>query len=325
MSSAAARSALRSPLAQVEDDVRAGLAGPDRKWLPSRLLYDDLGSALFDAICLLPEYGLTRADERILERHAADIAGLLPAPVTIAELGSGSGRKTRWMLEALAARQPVTYAPIDISRAALSRCVRDLDRLAGVMVKPVEADYLAGLAEVTASRSEGQPLLLLFLGSTIGNFERDAAVDFLRDVRRLLQPGDALLLGTDLMKPVARLLAAYDDPLGVTAAFDLNVLARINRELMADFDLSRFEHQARWNAGARRIEMHLVSRRTHAVTIRRLGIRVPFFARETIWTESSHKYTPEESRDIARRTGFEFVGQWLDEEWPFAESLLVAR
>ena len=323
------RSEAASPLSafieELAADVRAGLAGPGQKKIPSRYLYDDLGSALFEAISFLPEYGLTRADERILRTHARGIVARLPGPITVAELGSGSGRKTRWILEALAARGSTTYYPIDISRAALTRCALELGQLPSVRVEPIETDYLRGLSEVAARRGKSDRLLLLFLGSTIGNFEPAQAQDFIREMGWRLRPGDGFLLGTDLLKPVPILLAAYDDPLGVTAAFNLNLLIRLNRDLDADFDPGSFAHEARWSAAERRIEMHLIARRAHMVLIRALDMRVRFEERESIWTESSYKFEREDAARLAKQAGFECESQWVDREWPFAESLLLRR
>src|SRR3954470_200940 len=214
-------------------EVRAGLTKGGQKELPSKYLYDDVGSALFEVISVLPEYGLTRADERLLQRHAHDIVQQVPRPVAVAELGSGSGKKTRWLLKALCRTQHVSYFPIEISPTALAMCERELGDIDSISIVGFEREYLEGLVEVAARRREGQNLLVLFLGSTIGNFDRPAAAKFLREVRHTLQPGDSLLLGTDLEKPIPQLLAAYDDPAGVTAAFNLNLLARINRELEA--------------------------------------------------------------------------------------------
>jgi uncharacterized SAM-dependent methyltransferase len=176
---------------------------------------------------------------------------------------------------------------------------------------------------VAKQRDDREHLLVLFLGSTIGNFDREAGDGFLREVCATLRTGDALLLGTDLEKSVAVQILAYDDPASVTAAFNRNLLARINRELGADFDLSRFEHQARWNTEERRIEMHLRSTRQQEVTIPAAGIKVRFKEGETIWTESSHKYRPADVVAMAQRTGFRCDGQWIDEEWPFAQNLLI--
>src|SRR5271170_3493315 len=240
-------------------DVRAGLTRPGQKELPSKYLYDEIGSALFEVICLLPEYGLSRAGERLMERYSEEMIDLLPKPVVVAELGSGTGRKTRWVLEALARRQNVNYYPIDISRSALNRCEQDLGRIESVSIVGFERAYLDGLLEVAARREPNAHLLVLFLGSTIGNFDRSAGDQFLREVRRILVKGDALLLATDLEQSEPRLRLAYDDPTGVTAAFNLNLLARINRELGADFDLTRFEHSIRYDPAERRIEMRLRS------------------------------------------------------------------
>ena len=229
-------------LSEFASDVVIGLSQPGQKELPSKYLYDEVGSALFDVICVLPEYGLSRAGKRILSRHAGDVVDRLPSPVIVAELGSGSGQKTRLLLEALARKQRVNYYPIDISGSALSRCQQELGQIDRVSIVGFERAYLDGLQEVAARRREGEKIFLLFLGSTIGNFDRPAGDQFLREVRAILHEGDALLLSTDLEKPVDMLKLAYDDPAGVTAAFNKNLLARINRELAADFDLSRFEH-----------------------------------------------------------------------------------
>ena len=306
-------------------DVRAGLLRPGQKELPSKYLYDEIGSALFEVVSVLPEYGLTRADERLLRRHAADIVSRLKPQVLVAELGSGSGKKTRWLLEALAQRQWTTYCPIEISPTALARCESELGQIECISIVGFERPYLDGLLAAAARRNENDHLLVLFLGSTIGNFDRDAAERFLTEVRRILFPGDALLLGTDLEKPLPQLLAAYDDPLGVTAAFNLNLLARINRELAADFDLKAFRHEARYNIPYERVEMHLRSMRNQTVTIPRARCSVSFLKDETIWTESSHKYRAEAIPAMAERNGFRCDSQWIDTEWPFAESLLLAE
>jgi L-histidine Nalpha-methyltransferase len=301
-------------------DVRAGLTRAGQKTLSCRYLYDEVGSALFDAITCLPEYGLTRADARLLERHAPEILARVAGRIVVAELGSGTGAKTRPVLEQLGRRQHVLYYPIDVSCAALERCARELAPLATVV--PLEENYLGGLERVAELRSPGETLFVLFLGSTIGNFEPDAAIDFLAEVRSRLMPGDALLLGTDLVKPTEQMLIAYDDPAGVTAAFNLNLLGRINRELGGDFDLRQFGHIARYDPEAQRIEMHLGSRSRQTVNIPKSDIVVEFFSGETIWTESSHKYRPEQIAGIARAAGFRLERQWIDCDWPFAESLL---
>ncbi|HLH41236.1 MAG TPA: L-histidine N(alpha)-methyltransferase [Bryobacteraceae bacterium] len=290
-------------------EVRNGLRKP-RKELPSKYLYDELGSALFEAITVLPEYGLTRADQRVLEKCAPEIA---PAFPVIAEFGSGSGRKARVIVEALA---PDRYYPIDFSAAALERCRRELQGLA--QIEPIEASYLNGLDRIP--RDDGA-LLILFLGSTIGNFDPRCRGDFLRQLRSRLRPGDALLIGFDLIKPLDTMLEAYDDPCGVTASFNLNLLGRIDRELGGDFDLRAFAHEARYDHSLNRIEMHLRSRIDQRVTIRDAEFECFFRAGETIWTESSHKFDAAEIPEIARQAGFEPEAQWIDREWPFAENL----
>ncbi|HME36969.1 MAG TPA: L-histidine N(alpha)-methyltransferase [Candidatus Sulfotelmatobacter sp.] len=305
-------------------DVRAGLMRRGQKELPSKYLYDNVGSALFEVISHLPEYGLTRADERLLRRHADEIVDRLAGPVAVAELGSGSGKKTRWLLEAFCRRQRTSYYPVEISRSALVMCERELSDIDAISIVGFEREYLDGLLEVAAYRKSGQRLFVLFLGSTIGNFDRPAGLKFLAAVRRILEPGDSLLLGTDLEKPSAQLLRAYDDELGVTAAFNLNLLARANRELGADFDLRQFAHVARINHEARSVEMHLQSKQRQSVGIPAAEVVVEFLEGETIWTESSHKYSAEEIVETARDAGFRCETQWIDEEWPFAENLLIA-
>lgn len=303
--------------------VRAGLTKPQRE-LPSIYLYDELGTALFEAITFLPEYGLTRADERLLRRYAPAILEHLPPSLIVAELGSGSGHKTRWVLEALVRRGPVHYFPIDISASALRKCRQELSGLGAVSLVGLETSYLVGLREVASLRGPDHTLLVLFLGGTIGNFDRPAADQFLREIRRCLRPGDALLLGTDLEKGIAEMLAAYDDSIGLTAAFNLNLLARINRELQGDFVLRDFRHAVRYDERERRIEMHVQSTRTQTVSIQAAGMTCTFHEGETIWTEACRKFRLEEIDDMAARAGYVCAAQWVDREWPFAEHLWIA-
>jgi len=342
--------------------VKAGLGVTGQKSLPSGFLYDEVGSALFEVITTLPEYGVTRAEERVLSRYVGQLAPLMlerstvtpmsaatrPGPtghavqiapsaptalsalstrrrLRVVELGSGSGRKTRIILEALAKVAPISYCPIDISGSALRQCARALGDLSGVTVMPLEREYLPGLMEAGASRKPGEPTLVLFLGSTIGNFPSRSAVHFLTSVRATLQAGDALLLGTDLLKPVNELLLAYDDPIGVTAAFNLNLLARMNRELDANFAIDGFEHVAKFNPKAGSIEMHLRSRRAQRVTIPASGLSLRFLPGETIWTESSHKYCALDIVNMARDAGFDPRAQWIDDGWPFAETFMAVK
>jgi len=306
-------------------DVREGLTKPGQRELPSKYLYDEVGSELFEAICLLQEYGLTRADTRLLQRYSPEIIARMPLPTHVAELGSGSGKKTRFILEALAKHRRTYYYPIEISPAALAACEKELGQLDFVSLVGYEKPYLEGLRAVTARRQPGEHLCVLFLGSTIGNFDRPAADDFLRQVRAVLEPGDSLLLGTDLEKDVNLQLLAYDDPVGVTAAFNINLLARINRELGADFHLRDFRHLALWNTEERRIEMHLQSVRRQRVNIPGAGLLLRMQEGETIWTESSHKYSRQEPEEMAERAGFRQIAQWMDEEWPFAQNLWIVE
>jgi L-histidine N-alpha-methyltransferase len=251
----------------------------------------------------------------------ACLAGYFAGQPIVAELGSGSGSKTRWILESLARGGPLTYCPIDISATALDRCAQELAPFGEIV--PIEDSYLTGLRRAICHRRSGQPLLVMFLGSTIGNFERADASDFLREIRGCLMPGDALLLGTDLIKPVARMILAYDDPAGVTAAFNLNLLARINRELDGDFVLRNFAHEARFDEPRGRIEMHLRSTVAQTVTIGAASFCCDLRKGETIWTESCNKFRPDEICEMATLAGFHCGARWIDQEWPFAESLLT--
>jgi dimethylhistidine N-methyltransferase len=290
--------------------------------LYSKYFYDDLGTALFEAITLLPEYGLTRADRRLLQTHAHDLAGRAGNVSVVVELGSGSGEKAREVLPSIVEKRPLTYCPIDLSRAALDRCQRDLDDIRNLTVVPIEDSYLAGLTAASKMRQAGTALLILFLGSSIGNFEPEVAERFIQNVRENLISGDKFLLSTDLVKPPAQMIAAYNDPIGLTAAFNLNLLGRINRELGADFNLRAFHHEARYNEREQRVEMHLRSAVDQIVRIQDCSV---FLKRdETIWTESSYKFRPEQVRTMAERAGFHAEAQWLDPGWPFAQTLLSA-
>jgi L-histidine Nalpha-methyltransferase len=317
-----------SAVSEFAIDVRQGLSTEGQKSLPSKYLYDALGSALFEAICVLPEYGLTRAEARLLHRLASAIVSALPDNLVVAELGSGSGRKTRILLDAIRRKdqrsgfRPLTwYHPIEISRAALERCESELSNVPGIRCLGIQQEYLDGLREVAAKRAPGQHLLVLFLGSSIGNFNQEEGVEFLSQARGILQPGDALLLAADLVKPVEKLIVAYDDPAGVTAAFNLNLLGRINRELHADFDLRNYAHEALYNEETHSVEMHLRARVDQMVRIESLGMDVCIRQGESIWTETSHKYFLHELQSLARDTQFHFGGQRIDETWGFAENL----
>jgi L-histidine Nalpha-methyltransferase len=321
---ASAASALSTPVRADADFARAvaeGLTRRRQKTLPPSWFYDDVGSALFETITLLPEYGLTRTEGRLLDRASGEIVRASRQPDLIVELGSGTGTKTRFLLAAAAQAGPVEYRPIDISSAALDSCAKVLGGMDRVRIEPIDATYLDGIDVAMAGRKHGQRVLLLFLGSTIGNFNRGEAVLFLRRIRKHMQPGDCLLLGADLVKPQAKLLSAYNDSIGVTAAFNLNILARINRELDGNFNIPSFAHEARYNERLARIEMHLRSRVTQKVEIGAIDTTVLFSAGETIWTESSHKFRTEEVVQMGKRAGWSSMRQWVDCEWGFAETL----
>ena len=310
----------RVQLSQFASDVAVGLFDPIQKRLSPQYFYDDLGTSLFEAITLLPEYGLTRADERLLSSYASEIAFQTGRLSTVAELGSGTGKKTKHILNAITkSGNEVIYRPIDVSAAALSACQLELQEVA--KVQPVCGDWVAGVQQIARSRSGDHPLLLLFLGSSLGNLDRESLVGFFESLKRNLRGGDFLLIGADLVKNPEIMLAAYDDPTGVTAAFNLNLLGRMNRELAAEFDLRAFAHEVRWNEEDRRIEMHLLSCRDQIVHIGALEASVQFRAGETIWTESSHKFSERELERYARLSGFTTVSTWLDREWAFAETL----
>jgi L-histidine N-alpha-methyltransferase len=310
-------------VADFADDVRRDLALIPKQ-IQSKYLYNGLGSCLFEAISRLPWYRITRAEGRLLARWADQMVSGIPDPLTLVELGCGSGEKVAMLAEALRSRRrQVSVHLIDISPVALELSERTLGRLEYVSVVGHRATYEEGLRRAAAVRGSS-PMLVLFLGSNIGNFDPPAAHDFLSEIRRALRPGDALLLGADLVKPEKELLLAYDDPLGVTAAFNRNLLVRMNRELLADFDLEAFDHRAVWNEAERRIEMHLVSRRAQQVRIPRAGCTVAFEAGEFIWTENSYKYVPEEIVARVEKAGFRSEQQWIEPDARFALTLFVA-
>ncbi|HYK40945.1 MAG TPA: L-histidine N(alpha)-methyltransferase [Thermoanaerobaculia bacterium] len=305
-------------------EVRRDLALTPKQ-IQSKYLYDGLGSTLFEAICRLPWYRITRAEARLLSRFAPRIVHSFERPLTLVELGCGSGEKVAMIAEAL--RQGPHRVPvhlIDISPLALELSERALGRLQHVSVVGHRATYEDGLVHAAEQRTGDSALLILFLGSNIGNFDTPAAHDFLAKIRFALRPGDALLLGADLVKPEPELLLAYDDPLGVTSAFNKNLLVRMNAELLADFDLDAFAHRAVWNAAESRVEMHLVSKRAQTVRIPRAETEVAFRQGEPIWTESSYKYTPDGIGLLGREAGFRSVEQWVDAGARFALTLFTA-
>lgn len=304
-----------------------GLCAPPRR-LPPWLFYDETGSCLFDAITELDEYYLTRTERGILARHADEMIAAAAggnARLRIAELGAGSAEKTRLLLHAAVERQgSVAYEPIDVSASALEGARERIEReITGVRVLPRVMDYTHGSA-LNLNGTFNGPLnghsnerrMVLYIGSSIGNFEPDEAALLLDRVRAGLAPGDTLLLGVDLVKDESVLLAAYDDAAGVTAAFNRNVLVRLNRELGADFDPGLFAHRALWNRAESRIEMHLESLIAQRVQLAALGAILDFDAGETIHTENSYKYTPGQAETLLSAAGFVPVERWTDpREW----------
>jgi L-histidine Nalpha-methyltransferase len=305
-------------------DVRADLSSTPKQ-LQSKYLYDALGSSLFDAICRLPWYRITRAESALLSRHAdAIVASIGRADGTIVELGCGSGEKLVLLAEALQARGASAHVHlIDISPQAIEHTEQRLTRL-HLSVVGHQSTYEEGLRQATAARRGNGRMLVLLLGSNIGNFDTPAAHAFLHRIRATVAPGDFLLLGADLAKPERDLLLAYDDPLGVTAAFNKNLLVRINNELGGTFNIDAFDHFAVWNAPAQRIEMHLVSRIAQTVRVPAAEMTVAFEAGERIWTESSYKYEPEQIVAMGASAGFASRNQWIDRDAGFALTLFSA-
>jgi dimethylhistidine N-methyltransferase len=293
--------------------------------LPSRYLYDPLGSALFEAICRLPWYRITRAEERLLAQHGAEVLRQSTPLSKIVELGSGSGQKLSLLLaQRRPGFQPVQVHVVDLSAAALDATVQALASAPDVRVTTHLASYEDGLKAIREDRRNGGRSLVLFLGSNIGNYDPPGASALIHGIRCQLSAGDGLLLGTDLVKPERELLLAYDDPLGVTAAFNLNLLERINRELAGDFDLSAFAHEAVWNAEASRVEMQLVARSRQQIHIEAARLTFTMEAGERIWTESSYKYRPDDIRRLVEPAGFRVAAQWIDAEAQFALTLAQA-
>ena len=300
-------------------DVRYYLSLTPRQ-LPSRYFYDDLGSALFEAICRLPWYTITRAEMRLLSAHGGDVFRCLPSLANIVELGPGKGDKLRLLLDA-SARQPsaLNVHLVDVSASALAAAADVVGDADTVRVVTHRATYDSGLRDATA-RSDGRTLVS-FLGSNIGNFDPPGAAAFMHNLRARLKKGDALLLGVDLVKPRDTLLRAYDDPLGVTAAFNRNLLVRINRELDASIDVDGFGHRALWNVEHSRVEMHLVAETPQRIRVPTANTDLWLGAGDSIWTESSYKYEPNEIAELLRRAGFEPTALWIDHADAFALTL----
>jgi L-histidine Nalpha-methyltransferase len=306
------------------EEVATLLAERPRR-LPSHALYDALGSALFDAICHLPWYPITRAETALLQTHRRAILEAAGRRPRVVELGPGNGEKLATLMHGGSAQGRFDVHLVDVSATALDAASARLRRLPGVAVHTHVARYEVGLRDVTRARMPGETLLVAFLGSNIGNFDPPEASALLRDVRDAMRAGDTLLIGADLVKPEEQLQAAYDDPLGVTAAFNSNLLVRLNRELGADFDLERFAHDARWNQRAQRMEMHLVSLAAQRVEIPAAGLTIDFQAGETIWTESSYKYDAAAFADTLGQAGFSPVASWQDDAAGFLLTLAASR
>lgn len=314
-------------------DVRDGLTSNPKKLLP-KYFYDELGSRLFEAICCLPEYYVTRDEEEIIgeriDEITAEIKGSGAGAVRLIELGSGSAQKTRHIIESLLRRDAeLHYLPIDISSSSLERSAKELlEAYRSLRIEAYAADYLSALGALQSSTAQGLPddlrTVVLFLGSSIGNLDADESVNLLGEVRRAIRPGDALLLGADLKKSRDILIPAYADALGVTAAFNLNLLVRINRELGGNFNLDKFEHRALYNEERGRVEMHLFSREAQAVRIGGIDLEVDFESGESIHTENSYKYSAEDFRELAAATGFQLERSWFDRSRRFSLNLFSA-
>ncbi len=316
------------PRASFNADVREGLSARPRRLFP-KYFYDELGSQLFDAICLLPEYYLTRAENEILARYADEIIETLDGHKTLLEMGSGSASKTPLIIEALLKHQrELLFIPVDISPAALETSSRVLlQSYPELRIEAYASDYYDGLAALREQQQQqhaGGRTLALFLGSNIGNFDAGESRTFLRALRGVLHTGDALLLGADLRKEPAILEAAYDDALGITSSFNLNLLARINRELDADFNLRAFKHRAFYNKEMGRVELYLESTCAQTVRIKKLEMEVEFSAGERIHTENSYKYDTEGLSRLAEDTGFKRARTWLDQAERFSSNLFIA-
>ncbi|GAC1400789.1 MAG: L-histidine N(alpha)-methyltransferase [Pyrinomonadaceae bacterium] len=319
------------PTVSFAADIARGLAGTPKELSP-KYFYDALGSLLFDAICLVPEYYLTRAENEILARFANEIVASVGSDgklFSLLEAGSGNATKTRRIIEAILARQSsLQYTPIDISASALEQSAHVLlDFYPSLRVDAYASDYETALSHLNSARGNSKPntrTFALFLGSNIGNFAPSEAEKFLRALRGALRAGNALLLGTDLKKDPKILQAAYNDALGVTAAFNLNLLTRINRELNADFNPRAFRHIALYNERTGAIESYLESLSAQTINIRALDMQVNFAAGERMHTENSHKYNLEDISQLASRTGFVRARTWLDHCEQFSSNLLIA-
>jgi len=309
-------------------DVLEGLNSRPR-FLHPKYFYDDLGSQLFEAICRLPEYYLTRAESDILARYGDEIVAAVEGPVRLVELGSGSADKTRYLIEALlSCQKELHYFPVDISDVSLERSSEELLHVyPRLRITAYAADYftaLQALGDAGVIERQDKRTIALFLGSNIGNFDSEESRSFLRAIRTILNPEDGLLIGADLKKSTDGLLAAYDDALGITSAFNRNLLVRINRELGGDFDVRKFEHHAHYNDRLGRVESHLVSLAPHTVRIPAIDLEIEFEQGDSIHTENSYKFDLEQLGELARETGFSLDRTWHDSAGLFSFNLFAA-
>ena len=303
-----------TPVPQYAEEVILGLTSP-HKTLPCKLFYDEIGSALFEEITRLPEYYPTRTELEILRKYSREIAVSAGSPISVVELGAGTATKTEMLLRAISWRQMrVKFFPVDISPSALSEAGKRLRaELPGALVRPVIADFSDGFHFLNGISGRK---LVLYLGSSIGNFDWNDAIALLRKVRDQLCPGDALLLGTDMVKSPEILVPAYDDAQGVTEQFNKNILRRINREFHGNFDLDSFRHIAEWNPECSRMQIYLESRKPQVVTLAATGTTVRFRAGERIHTENSNKYTLDMVQQLLCVSGFRLEQSWFDErQW----------
>jgi dimethylhistidine N-methyltransferase len=315
-------SAAEKQSADFAQKIAAGLTASPKS-LPCAYFYDRLGSRLFEAICEMPEYYLTRAEEAILRAHAEEIAGLFPSGTDLIELGSGNAAKTRLLIEAFLRQDRLRrYVPLDICRPVLQDVSYDLLRTYPTLkVLAIAGDYREAVGHLAASDAPAK--LILWLGSNIGNLERQDAANFLHRIRATLGPSDSVLVGIDLRKDQAVLEAAYDDACGVTAAFNRNLLARVNAEIGGHFNPRSFRHRAHYDVDVGRIEMYLVSDRKQHVAIDKLGLGISFAAGEAIHTENSYKYSAAEIERLASTSGMRLQQTWLDAESRFSLNLFI--
>lgn len=314
-----------NPVFELAQDVTHGLTEKEKR-LPSKYLYDTLGSRLFEAICELSWYKITRGEKRLLEQHGAVILSDWKSTNAIVELGSGSGEKLSMLLNTVRKFDHLVHAHlVDISSAALELSKLTLSRHPSVSIFPKQATYESGLRLALSNRNESGSVLVLFLGSNISNLHPQQANQLLQQIQDQCRPGDRLLLGADLVKPEPELLLAYDDPLGITAAFNLNILVRLNNDLGSNFNLNQFKHLAIWNEKYSRIELYLESQIKQVVYISATDCYIYFSQGERILTENSYKYQSKEIIEMGKQVKFKLCQQWIDEDSKFTLTLFERK